>query len=190
LIDDVSIEIKVYEEADCLELVDKCQAAFAKESDDKWRLREWPFASRPAAVQEYAALILDGDGFFPIHAFAVQLHTHTERTTVGVITLSFHGFDDSSGWIGTYIAPQYRGLGLQKIAKEQVFARLPNSIKGLYGMIAPDNTASILAAKKLPYCEFIAPDTIATQPSPVQNAYWKENGRILIVFYLLASLRV
>jgi len=190
LIDDVSIEIKVYEEADCLELVDKCQAAFSKESDDKWRLREWPFASRPAALQEYVALVLDGNRFFPIHAFAVQLHTRTERTTVGVITLSFHGFDDTSGWIGTYIAPQYRGQGLQKIAKEQVFERLPNSIRGLYGMIASDNTASILAAKKLPYCEFIAPDTIAAQPPPVQNAYWKEKGRILIVFYHLAFLRV
>ena len=57
-------------------------------------------------------------------------------------------------------------------------------------MIATTNTASIQAAKKLPYTEWIPYEELSMHPTPVQHAYLREQGRILIVFYHLSGLRV
>ena len=185
-----STDIDAYEEDDCLQLVDLCQITYKESSDDKWRLLEWPFASREAAIQEYASLLIGRDVTMPDNAYSIRVKIRDSWETAGVITLSFHGFDGDTGWIGTYIAPPYRGYGLQKLAKERIFSRMPSSIRGFYGMIATTNTSSIHAAKKLQYCEWIPPEKLSSHPSPVQNAYLREQGRILIVFYHLSGLRV
>ena len=188
--DGLTVDVGTYREEDCLHLVNLCQFAHKESSDDKWRIQEWPYANRTAALQEYASLLMDWDENMLDNAYSIRLKIDDSWVTAGVITLSFHGFDGDAGWVGTYIAPPYRGHGLQKLAKEMVFARMPPSIRGLYGMIATTNTASIQASKKFPDAKWIPPGELPSHPAPVQHAYLREQGRILIVFYHLPSLRV
>ncbi len=188
--DYLTVDIGPYREEDCLHLVDLCQFTYKESSNDKWRIQEWPYANRSAALQEYASLLMDRDENMPDNAYSIRVMIKGSWETAGAITLSFHGFDGDAGWIGTYIAPPFRGYGLQKLAKELVFARIPLSIRGFYGMIATTNTASIQAAKKLPYTEWIPYEELSMHPTPVQHAYLREQGRILIVFYHLSGLRV
>ena len=152
------------------------QTAFAGQTSDSWRLREWPFADTQAAVQAAFALCLQTvDGHIPC-AWSVLENEHV----IGVIAVTHMDDACQTGLLGTYITPHKRGQGIQKIAKELLFARLPKPIETLFCVIVTANRSYLQAIRKIPYATLVDPADYNRLPPAVLVEVWRARTPVAV----------
>lgn len=184
-----SIQLRCYASDDCSYLVDRCSVYHAHEQTDTWRRREWPFASMIAAHEQWMALSLQSiDDQTPCAYSIIDTSTHGD-TVVGMIAVTHYDENLHCGLLGTYITPDRRGEGIQKLAKERLFQLLPSSVHMLYAIIALHNQASLHAMAKLTSKRLLSADEIRSLPLWITLELWKA-GETAHVFHIdLAQYR-
>ncbi len=108
---------------------------------------------------------------------------HQQARVIGMIAVTHYDHERHCGLIGTYITPAYRGTGVQKQAKEQLFQLLPHSVQTLYAIIATHHHASLRAMSKLAHKRLLSPEQVEQLPQWIKIELWK-TGENASVFQL------
>ena len=148
---DFRTALRPYTVRDSALLATACLRAHADlpPEDDGWRRREWPFCDVGAAGREAAALSLQTlPGGLP----AAWTITGPGGRPVGVIAATLYDEADRCALVGTYIAPAFRGLGVQLAAKKLLGQRLAGSVDSFYCLVRPDNAPALRALAKIQGC--------------------------------------
>ncbi len=166
-----------------LQLSQLCCDYFGGKVPEKQRRVEWPFCSLEASQSLAAniAFVETVQSEFPV-AWSVFVEDDPS-VLVGILTVSNFDEEHHCLQLGTYIAPQFRGRGLQRLAKEALFKQLPDSIFRSYCLIETWNAASLKAISKLPYGRLIPNRLWRTLAPKIREELWKK-GSGLHVFEL------
>lgn len=179
--------LRPYSVSDCETLVDTClhdyaahSLAASTETNDTWRRKEWPFCSREAACMQAISLSVQSISESLPCAWSILL---PPSTVIGMIAVTHVEPDGRFGLLGTYISPPWRGLGLQKKAKETLFPLIMEQIDTLYCIIAANNTPSLQAMRKVATTH-PATQIAAAKLPPTLYYEWSLSGSSALVFQI------
>lgn len=165
----LSISLQPYDKRAALILCKQSQAAFSQVSSDHWRHDEWPFSSTKAALQEAMQLSIQSLGPQMPCAWSVVDGDYI----IGLIAITHVDDLNQKGLLGTYITPSRRGQGVQKIAKELLLKRLPETFETLFCIIATSNTSSLRSITKIPSVKFVDEASFHDLPNAICLEIWR-----------------
>lgn len=165
----LSISLQPYDDDAALALCQQSQIAFADVSSDAWRRDEWPFLNTQAALKEAAQLTIQSLGSQMPCAFSIV----DGDTIIGLIAVTHVDACNQNGLLGTYITPSRRGQGLQKIAKDHLFKRLPATFKTLFCIIATSNTSSLHSIAKISLAQLVDQADFQELPTAIRMEIWR-----------------
>ncbi len=165
----LSISLQPYDDNAALALCRQSQIAFANTPSDVWRLNEWPFSSTQAALQEAAQLTIQTLGPQMPCAFSIM----DGDAVIGLIAVTHVNDRNQNGLLGTYITPNRRGQGLQKIAKEYLFEHLPATFETLFCIIATSNTSSMRSIVKISKAQVVDQARFHELPTVIRLEIWR-----------------
>jgi len=127
---------------DCVSLAKVVLDHYKEREGDEWRRYEWPFADTHAAMVHGASLHMARLGETPIPA-AWTLITDGRTTPLGMIATTHYDPRERCALLGTFVAPDVRGQGLQLRAKSLLFKILSHHVDSYLCFVTSDNAASL-----------------------------------------------
>lgn len=132
---------------DCVSLAQVVLDYYKERESDQWRRYEWPFADTRAAMRHGTSLHLARLGETRMPA-AWALVTDGRTTPLGMIATTHYDPRARCALLGTFIAPDVRGQGLQLQAKSLLFQILSHHVDSYLCFVASDNVASLKGMAK------------------------------------------